>query len=160
MKFISLNFGRKTSLALLILLFLYYVPFSPVFFCTNEFYVKKVPVTLLISLILLLFLKEKLRIKLGLLLAIFRILFVINVIILILSGIELDWPMFYLFFCFIDFPVFLIYLLLGYLDDLPITYFLVMSGIFGTIWFFCLPLIFSKLIDNIKSPPNVKEQFK
>src|SRR3989338_7258565 len=111
MKFISLNFGRKTSLALLILLFLYYVPFSPVFFCTNEFYVKKVPVTLLISLILLLFLKEKLRIKLGLLLAIFRIFFV-------------------------------------------------MSGIFGTIWFFCLPLIFSKLIDNIKSPPNVKEQFK
>jgi len=151
------------SVILLVILLLYSAYALYISFFINKLYLIAVPLVLIISLMIILRLDKKLRMKIGLLFGIYHILLIANVVMLILSGKEPDWPMYWMLFLHIDLPVMPLMFIVGPIlkglaKILPfirgdINNFatpLITFGIFGTIWFFFIPIIFAKLIDNIR----------
>lgn len=107
--------------------------------------------------------------KIGILLAALHLALVAYVVSLLLRAGEPDWPMYWLIFFFLDFPVTLLYVGAGLLVDvfqiprvlplpgpsavgdvlnfiLPIFFY----GIFGTLWYFYLPSLVSRVIQRMR----------
>jgi hypothetical protein len=163
----SLILSKSISVILLVLLLLYLRYSLRLGFYTNRLFLIGMPLVMLISSIVIFPLNKRLRIKIGFLFAIYHLSLIVNTVVLILSGKEPDWPMYWMGFLHMDLPVLPIYLPISsvlYKLRVPAIPFLptpigdvrnfifplLVFGIFGTLWFFFIPVIIAKLIDKIR----------
>lgn len=106
--------------------------------------------------------KNRISTKIGIVLGILRALLFFYVVYLIKFGNEPDWPMYYLIFLYVDFPISLVYFgafkMFSTIPPLPdfITQVLnvvvpfVFFGVLGTLWYFFLPVWIANIIQKFR----------